>query len=68
MPNIRPNLDLAPSNVRLADMEQILVNMRFREARLKRALELVSSRYASILSDCESLRAAEQKPVYPDYR
>src|SRR4051794_19788990 len=30
MSNIRPNLDLAPSNVRLADMELTLVNMRFR--------------------------------------
>jgi chromosome partitioning protein len=45
MPNIRPNLDLAPSNVRLADMELTLVNMRFRESKLKRALEPVSSRY-----------------------
>src|SRR5690349_4783763 len=39
MPGIRPNLDLAPSNVRLADMELTLVNMRFRESKLKRALE-----------------------------
>ena len=52
MPNIRPNLDLAPSNVRLADMELTLVNMRFRESKLKRALEPVSSRYEYILLDC----------------
>jgi chromosome partitioning protein len=52
MPKIRPNLDLAPSNVRLADMELTLVNMRFREAKLKRALEPVSSRYDYILLDC----------------
>ena len=52
MPNIRPNLDLAPSNVRLADMELTLVNMRFRESKLKRALEPVSSRYDDILLDC----------------
>jgi hypothetical protein len=38
MPNLRPYLDLAPSNVRLADMELTLVNMRFRESKLKRAL------------------------------
>ena len=52
MPDIRPNLDLAPSNVRLADMELTLVNMRFRESKLKRALEPVSSRYDYILLDC----------------
>ena len=49
MPNLRPHLDLAPSNVRLADMELTLVNMRFRESKLKRALEPVSSRYDYIL-------------------
>ena len=52
MPNIRPRLDLAPSNVRLADMELTLVNMRFRESKLKRALEPVSPRYDYILLDC----------------
>jgi chromosome partitioning protein len=52
MPNIRPNLDLAPSNVRLADMELTLVNMRFRESKLKRALEPVLSHYDYILLDC----------------
>ena len=52
MPDIRPSLDLAPSNVRLADMELTLVNMRFRESKLKRALEPVSSRYDYILLDC----------------
>jgi chromosome partitioning protein len=52
MPNLRPHLDLAPSNVRLADMELTLVNMRFRESKLKRALEPVSSRYDYILLDC----------------
>src|SRR3954464_14336191 len=31
MPDIRPKLDLAPSNIRLSDMELTLVNMRFRE-------------------------------------
>ncbi len=52
MPNIRPNLDLAPSNVRLADMELTLVNMRFRESKLKRALEPILYRYDYILLDC----------------
>ena len=52
MPSLRPYLDLAPSNVRLADMELTLVNMRFRESKLKRALEPVSSRYDYILLDC----------------
>jgi chromosome partitioning protein len=52
MPNLRPNLDLAPSNVRLADMELTLVNMRFRESKSKRALEPVSSWYDYILLDC----------------
>jgi chromosome partitioning protein len=52
MPNIRPHLDLAPSNVRLADMELTLVNMRFRETKLKRALEPISGRYDYILLDC----------------
>ena len=52
MPGIRPNLDLAPSNVRLADMELTLVNMRFRESKLKRALEPILSRYDYVLLDC----------------
>jgi chromosome partitioning protein len=52
MPNLRPNLDLAPSNVRLADMELTLVNMRFRESKLKRAIEPLSPRYDYILLDC----------------
>jgi chromosome partitioning protein len=52
MQNIRSNLDLAPSNVRLADMELTLVNMRFRESKLKRALEPVLSRYDYIFLDC----------------
>lgn len=52
LPAIRPQLDVAPSNVRLADMELTLVNMNFREVRLKRALELVVSRYDYIFLDC----------------
>src|SRR3954453_13065206 len=52
MSNIRTSPDLAPSNVRIADMELTLVNMRFREAKLKRALEPASSLYDYILLDC----------------
>lgn len=49
---VRPNLDLAPSNIRLSDMELTLVNLRFREYKLKRALEPVLGLYDYILFDC----------------
>lgn len=49
---IRPNLDLAPSNIRLSDMELTLVNLRFREYRLKKALETVLPRYDYVILDC----------------
>jgi chromosome partitioning protein len=52
LPRIRSNLDIAPSNVRLADMELTLVNMNFREVRLKRALEPVLPHYEYIFLDC----------------
>jgi len=52
IPEIRPTLDLAPSNVRLADMELTLVNMRFREIKLKRSLEPILFQYDYILLDC----------------
>lgn len=52
IPNIRPHLDIAPSNIRLADMELTLVNLRFREFKLQRALEPVINRYDYILIDC----------------
>ncbi len=52
IPGIRPNLDLAPSNIRLSDMELTLVNLRFREYKLKRALEPVLPRYDYVLLDC----------------
>ena len=48
MPGMRSNLDMAPSDVRLADMEFTLVSMNFREVRLKRALEPVLTR-----ADCK---------------
>jgi chromosome partitioning protein len=52
IPNIRQNLDLAPSNIRLSDMELTLVNVRFRENKLRRALEPVQKLYDYILLDC----------------
>jgi chromosome partitioning protein len=52
IPEIRPNLDIAPSNIRLSDMELTLVNLRFREFKLQRALEPVMKDYAYMLIDC----------------
>jgi chromosome partitioning protein len=52
IPSLRYNLDLAPSNIRLSDMELTLVNLRFREYKLKRALEPIVGRYDYILLDC----------------
>ncbi len=45
-------LALAPSNIRLADMELTLVNMRFREHCFKRALEPVLPDFDYVLLDC----------------
>jgi chromosome partitioning protein len=52
IPKVRPNLDLAPSNIRLSDMELTLVNLRFREYKLKRAMEPVLTLYDYIIIDC----------------
>ncbi len=52
IPGIRPNLDLAPSNIKLSDMELTLVNIRFREYKLKKAVEPVLFRYDYIFIDC----------------
>jgi chromosome partitioning protein len=49
---IRPNLDLAPSNIRLSDMELTLVNMPSREYKLRQALEPVKNAYDYVLIDC----------------
>jgi chromosome partitioning protein len=49
---IRSNIDLAPSNIRLSDMELTLVNARFREHRLRRSLESVADQYDFVLLDC----------------
>jgi chromosome partitioning protein len=52
IPGVRENLDLAPSNIRLSDMELTLVNLRFRETKLKKALESVLPLYDYIIFDC----------------
>lgn len=52
IPNIRANLDIAPSNIRLSDMELTLVNLRFREYKLKKALEPILRHYDFIFLDC----------------
>jgi chromosome partitioning protein len=52
IPSVRPNLDLAPSNIRLSDMELTLVNLRFREYKLKKVLEPMLSLYDYIIIDC----------------
>ena len=52
IPGLRPNLDLAPSNIRLSDMELTLVNLRFREYKLKRAIEPILDHYDYVLLDC----------------
>src|SRR2546423_1864961 len=36
IPHIRLNVDLAPSNIRLSDMELTLVKLHFREYKLKK--------------------------------
>jgi chromosome partitioning protein len=48
---VRPNLDLAPANLRLANTEYQLVGKYRREDRLKRALLSVDGRYDDILID-----------------
>jgi chromosome partitioning protein len=50
--DVRPGLDLAPSNIRLADMELTLVNLRFRESKLKRAMEPILPLYDYVMLDC----------------
>lgn len=49
---VRPNLDLAPSNIRLSYLEAALFTRLQREARLKRALRDVADHYDLILVDC----------------
>lgn len=49
---IVPNLDLIPSNVRLATVEPRLVNQQGREQRLANALQNMNAEYDFLLVDC----------------
>ncbi len=51
LPNIH-GLDLAPTNITLSVAEIQLVNMEFREVRLKEAIEPIRNNYNFILIDC----------------
>ncbi|MEE8470020.1 MAG: AAA family ATPase [Dehalococcoidia bacterium] len=50
--NVRPNLDLAPSNIRLSYLEALLFTKHRREDKLKNALETVRNHYDIIAIDC----------------
>jgi chromosome partitioning protein len=76
--SIRPNLDLAPSNIRLSHLEPLLITRHRREDKLKNALAPILAHYDSILIDCppslgiltvNALSAADQVliPMVVDY-
>ncbi|MDA1189003.1 MAG: AAA family ATPase [Chloroflexi bacterium] len=50
--NVRPNLDLAPSNIRLSTVEVKLFLKARREDKLKTAMKTVEDRYDFALIDC----------------
>ena len=50
--NVRPNLDLAPSNIRLSYLEASLFTKHRREDKLKNALYAVDNNYDLIIIDC----------------
>jgi len=50
--NLRPNLDLAPSNIRLSYLEALLFTRHRREDKLKNAIEPARQVYDLILIDC----------------
>ncbi|UCG84523.1 MAG: AAA family ATPase [Dehalococcoidia bacterium] len=50
--NLRPNLDLAPSNIRLSYLEATLFTKHRREDKLKNALTVTESNYDFIIIDC----------------
>lgn len=50
--NLRPNLDLAPSNIRLSYLEALLFTRHRREDKLKNALEGYKDTYDIIVVDC----------------
>jgi len=51
-PTVIDNLDILPSDLRLAMTEQMLYNLPQYETRLKKALDPAQSKYAFILLDC----------------
>lgn len=50
--NVRPNLDLAPSNIRLSYLEALLFTRHRREDKLKNSLESARNQYDIIVVDC----------------
>lgn len=50
--NVRPHLDLAPSNIRLSYLEALLFTRHRREDKLKNALRAVKAQYDIIVIDC----------------
>lgn len=50
--NLRPNLDLAPSNIRLSYLEALLFTRHRREDKLKNALEGTKNNYDFVVIDC----------------
>lgn len=50
--NLRPKLDLAPSNILLSQTEAVLFTKTRREDRLKAALQQLSQEYDFVLIDC----------------
>lgn len=49
---LRPQLDLAPANIRLSHLEPYLITRARREDRLRNALQPLLGRYAYVLIDC----------------
>ncbi len=52
IPDVRPHLSIAPSNIKLSDVELSLVSATFRETKLQKALEPVRDNYEYIVLDC----------------
>ena len=50
--NVRPNLDLAPSNIRLSYLEAMLFSKHRREDKLKNALATAKTNYDIAIIDC----------------
>jgi chromosome partitioning protein len=50
--NARPNLDLAPTNIRLSYLEALLFTRHRREDRLRNAIAQVKANYDYVLIDC----------------